>query len=79
MQQALAEALRRRDAGENFDLPDVPKMDKVIAPATHTAAYNPAPPTQMTDAPPSHERRPARLGLAVHRRGDGADVESPTR
>ena len=52
MQQALAEALRRRDAGENFDLPDVPKMDKVIAPAAHTAAYNPAPPTQMTDAPP---------------------------
>ena len=52
MQQALAEALRRRDAGENFDLPDVPKMDKVVAPATHTAAYNPAPPTQMTDAPP---------------------------
>ena len=52
MQQALAEAVRRRDAGENFDLPDVPNMDKVVAPDTHTGAYNPAPPTQMTDAPP---------------------------
>ena len=63
MKVSLDDAVRRRDAGEDFDISKVAPMNVVQAPASHSVAFNPAPPVQPAQW---HESAPtaAPLGLA---------------
>jgi len=63
LQETLTEAIRRRDAGENYDVEDVAPLNTVQVPTSHTIAFNPAQPAPMT-APPQTEPPTAPLGMA---------------
>lgn len=67
LKQTLEDAVRRRDAGEDFDVADVATILPVKALKTHTVSYHTSTPTPAS----------AQVGLACPRSHGVADDEGP--